>query len=147
APAAAANVVAIDAPRERMKTLPKKDCRDVYSRLQAELDANASRRELNEWSEANAERIRLLPEDWQDVLRLRFQERMLDLQQREIKPEHDADGVVWDEHAERPATAADHGDGLDIPPALDRRPKPELTLKERLLADIPNLGSHRDCTH
>ena len=48
----------------------------------------------NEWGEANAERIRLLPEDWQDTLRMQFREKMLDLQRREIIP-CDADGVVW----------------------------------------------------
>jgi hypothetical protein len=129
------------------KTLAKKDCRDIYSKLQAQLDANASRRELNEWGEANAERIRLLPEDWQDTLRMRYQEHMLDLQNREHKPEHDIDGVVWEEHGERPATKADNDDGLDIPPALDRRPKPEPSLKQRLLAAIPDLGSVRDVLH
>jgi hypothetical protein len=36
------------------KTLAKKDARDIYTKLQAGLDANASRRELNEWGEANA---------------------------------------------------------------------------------------------
>jgi hypothetical protein len=128
----------------RPKMLAKKDARDIYTKLQAELDANTSRRELNEWGEANAERIRLLPEDWQDTLRMRFRELMLDLQQREIIP-CDADGaVVWEEHGERPATAADVvNDGLDIPPAL-RRPKPEPTLKERLLADVPALRSSED---
>jgi hypothetical protein len=133
-----------DAPR---KTLAKKDARDIYSKLQAGLDANASRRELNEWGEANADRIRLLPEDWQDTLRMRYQELMLDLQNRERKvEEHDQDGVIWEEGGERPATKADNDDGLDIPPAL-RRPKPELTLKERLLADIPALASPQDCLH
>jgi hypothetical protein len=52
--------------------------------------------------------------------------------------------VVWDTDRERAPTP---DDGLDIPPALDRRPKREPTLKERLLADIPNMGSVQDCTH
>jgi hypothetical protein len=125
------------------KTLAKKDARDIYTKLQAGLDANASRRELNEWGEANAERIRLLPEDWQDTLRMRYQEKMLDLQQRELK--HDADGVVWEENGERPITAADMvDDGLSLPSTL-RRPKPEPSLKDRLLGDIPTLGSTQDC--
>jgi hypothetical protein len=75
---------------------------------------------------------------------MRYQELMLDLQNRELR--HDADGVVWEEDGERPATKADNDDGLDIPPAL-RRPKPELTLKERLLADIPALASPQDILH
>jgi hypothetical protein len=41
------------------KTLAKKDGKDIYTKLQAELDANATRREFNEWGEANVERIRL----------------------------------------------------------------------------------------
>src|SRR5215831_8863335 len=48
-----------DNERTQRKTLAKKDCRDIYSKLQAELDATASRRELHEWGNANAERIRL----------------------------------------------------------------------------------------
>jgi hypothetical protein len=135
-----------DRARDRPNTLAKKDAKDIYTRLQAELDANASRRELNEWGEANAERIRLLPEDWQETLRMRYSEHMLDLQNREHKPEHDADGVVWEVDGERPATKADNDDGLDIPPAL-RRLKQEPTLKERLLADIPALASPQDILH
>ena len=129
----------------RAKPLPKKDCRDVYAKLQAEIDAAQSRELLREWGERNAERIRLLPNDWQDILRGRYQEHMLDLQNREVQ--HDADGVGWEEDGERPATAADNDDGLDIPPALDRRPKREPTIKERLLAGIPDLGSVRDVVH
>jgi hypothetical protein len=49
--------------------------------------------------------------------------------------------VVWEEAGERPATPADFSDDLDIPPALDRRPKREPTLKEKLLAAVPDLGS------
>jgi hypothetical protein len=90
--------------------------------LQAELDANTSRRELNEWGEAAPERIKLLPEDWQDTLRMRFRELMLDLQQRELR--YDANGVVvWEEDGERPATPADNDGGLDIPRAHGPRPR------------------------
>jgi hypothetical protein len=53
--------------------------------------------------------------------------------------------VVWEETEERPATAADFDDGLDIPPALDRRPKREPSLKERLLGVILGLSSPREC--
>lgn len=118
--------------RESMKTLPKKDCRDIYTKLQTELDSAKSREWLREWGEGNAERIGVLPEDWQDVLRLRYQEAMLDLQNQEIKvPAHDKDGVIWDEEGERPATPADKfypdipkDDDLDIPAAFDRRRSP-----------------------
>ncbi len=122
----------VDAPRQPMKTLPKKDCRDIYTKLQAELDSAKSREWLREWGEGNAERIAILPEDWQDVLRLRYQEAMLDLQNKETKPApppiHDKDGVIWDEDGEQPAGGfypeIPKDDGLDIPPYLRRSPVP-----------------------
>jgi hypothetical protein len=96
-----------------------------------------------------------LPEDWQEILAMRFREKMLDLQQREDK--HDTEGVVWEDDGERPATKADNDDGLSIPASL-RRQKPATSathvshlptpsLKERLLADIPALASPQDCLH
>jgi hypothetical protein len=69
---------------------------------------------------------------------------MLDLQQREERA--DADGIVWEDDGEHPATVADNDDGLTIPPVL-RRQKPAPSLKERLLADIPHLASAQDCLH
>jgi hypothetical protein len=140
----------------RAKTLPKKDAKPVYAKLQAEIDGTQSRELLREWGERNAERIRLLPEDWQDILRGRYQEQMLDLHNREAG--HDADGVVWEDDGERPATPDDRRSGtavrnsdldddLDIPVMLDRRPTVTKNLKAQLLADIPNLASARDCLH
>jgi hypothetical protein len=83
---------------------------------------------------------------------------------------HDANGVIWDETEERPATEAETAelqnsmlranaaletrrvlrgapppDDLDIPAALDRRVKQEPTVRERLLAEIPALATARDC--
>jgi hypothetical protein len=52
--------------------------------------------------------------------------------------------VVWEADHVRPATPEDD---LDIPAILDRRPKREPSLKERLLAAIPDLGSVRDVLH
>jgi hypothetical protein len=52
--------------------------------------------------------------------------------------------IVWDDHGERAPTT---DDGLDIPPALDRRPKREPTLKEKLLAGVTELASVRDVLH
>jgi hypothetical protein len=95
-------------------TLPKKDAKPIYTKLQVELDAETSCDSLAEWGEANAERIRILPEDWQDILRLRYQEKMLELRQRAEKG-HDADGVVWEEDSERPATAADTAQVIAMP--------------------------------
>jgi hypothetical protein len=37
-----------------------------------ELDANGPRQEFQGWSEATAEPIRRLPEDWQDILSMLF---------------------------------------------------------------------------
>ena len=120
--------------KEPPKTLPKKDCKHIYTKLQAEVDGAQSREWLREWAEGNAERIAILPEDWQDILRLRYREQMLDLQNKEIAvPDHDKDGVIWDEEGERPAMPADRGgyypeipkdDGLDIPDYLQRKRSP-----------------------
>jgi hypothetical protein len=68
---------------ERMKTLPKKDARDIYEKLQRQIDEVQSREQLKAWGTANKDRILILPEDWQDILRLRFEEQMADLRQRE----------------------------------------------------------------
>jgi hypothetical protein len=103
-----------------MKTLPKKDARPIYVKLQAEIDAAVSRKALNEWGEANAERIKMMPVDFQDILRLRYQERMLDLRDKEsADAAHDDDGVVWEETGERPATVVDMAPVVPAKPPLD----------------------------
>lgn len=86
-----------------MTTLPKKDARDIYTKMQAEVDASTSPDDLNEWMEAAGPRIKLLPPEWQEILRMRMSEKMLNLQQQ-VKPGHDQDGVVWDASGERPLT-------------------------------------------
>jgi len=97
-------------------TLPKKNCKDIYSKLQAEVDGVSTAAELEEWSEANACRVAVLPADWQLILSLRFEEKLAELRQREAK------SVVWEEDRERPATTADVPvDDFAIPPMLDRR--------------------------
>lgn len=70
-------------PAAKRGELPKKDAKPIYTKLQAEIDASTSREQLKEWGKANADRIKVLPEDWQDVLRLRFEEQMADLRNRE----------------------------------------------------------------
>lgn len=70
----------VDAPRV---TLPKKDAKSVYSKLQAEIQASTSREHLKEWAKANADRIEVLPEDWRDILRMQYEEQLADLRQRE----------------------------------------------------------------
>jgi hypothetical protein len=94
----------IPAEAKRPQTLPKKDARDIYTRLQKEVDQHASRNDLLRWGQENADRIKVLPEDWQDILRLRYQERMVDLQAQEAK-------------------AAKAADPLEIPAALKRNGK------------------------
>lgn len=65
-----------DAPRT---TLPKKNARDIYTRLQAEIDKLESRADLERWETENADRLAIMPEDWAGILSLRIQERRLDL--------------------------------------------------------------------
>ena len=68
---------------EKLATLPKKDSKDVYTKLQSEIQAATSREHLKTWMLANKDRILILAEDWQDVLRLQCEEMMADLRQRE----------------------------------------------------------------
>jgi hypothetical protein len=94
-----------------VKTLPKKDSRDIYAKLQDEINGATSVAELRQWGAAARERIEVLPVDWQDHLRLRFQEKLVDLQQQSSRP-------VTPSKQDAPASD-------DIPAALDRRkPKP-----------------------
>jgi len=65
-------------------TLPKKDAREIYTKLQREVREAQSRDQLKEWGKANADRIGVLPEDWADILRLQYEEAMSDLRQREV---------------------------------------------------------------
>lgn len=108
----------IPAENKTGKTLPKKDARPVYTRLQVELREQETAELLDKWARANAERIRLLPDDWQDIMRSLYLDRRIELRGGDV-----ADKVVWDESGERPATAADFANSADdgIPPFLDRR--------------------------
>ena len=64
-------------------TLAKKDAKGIYAKLQDEMQKAPSRELLREWGADNSDRISTLPEDWQDTLRLQFEELMADLRQRE----------------------------------------------------------------
>lgn len=64
-------------------TLPKKDAREIYTKMQGEIRECQSRDQLKAWGEANKDRIKIMPEDWQDILRLQFEEMLADLRQRE----------------------------------------------------------------
>lgn len=83
--------------------LPKKDARDIYSRLQTEVDEAAN---IEDWLLKNEGRLQVLPEDWENILRLRIQER----QQTPIEP---AEVVIWDEESESsPPEWSDKWDAL-----------------------------------
>lgn len=74
-----------DAKRENGKPtqLAKKDAREIYSKLQAEIDGLTTREQAKLWAEGNKARKDMMPDDWQGILELRFSEKMLDLKQRE----------------------------------------------------------------
>jgi hypothetical protein len=64
-------------------TLPKKDAKEIYTKMQIEVRECQSREQLKMWGEANKDRIKVLPEDWQDILRLQYEEMAADLRNRE----------------------------------------------------------------
>lgn len=64
-------------------TLPKKDAKEIYTKMQAEVRDSQSREQLKTWMDGNKDRIKVLPEDWQDILRLQCEEMMADLRNRE----------------------------------------------------------------
>lgn len=67
----------------RVASLPKKDAKEIYTKMQAEIREATSRDQLKAWAEGNKDRIAILPEDWQDILRLQYEEMLADLRQRE----------------------------------------------------------------
>jgi hypothetical protein len=70
---------------EKPATLPKKDAKLIYEKLQKESrDAATSREQFKLWLSGNVDRIKILPEDWQDTFRLQCEELMADLRQREV---------------------------------------------------------------
>jgi hypothetical protein len=123
-------------------TLPKKNAKDIYARLQKEIDEASNRAAFKAWMNDNAESIKTLPEDWQDILRLRAQDKIVQLQNEErgaaetVNAETGeifSDQVIWEEDGERPATAADVPEGL-VPDPLDiPEPLKRLTPKQEAL--------------
>lgn len=69
---------------EKPATLSKKDAKEIYTKLQAEMRAATSRDQMKVWAEGNKDRIAILPEDWQDTLRLQYEEQVADLRQKEV---------------------------------------------------------------
>jgi hypothetical protein len=131
-------------------TLPKKNAKDIYARLQKEIDEASNRAAFKAWMNDNAESIKTLPEDWQKILRLRAQDKIVQLQNEErgvaetVNAETGeifADQVIWEEDGERPATAADVPEGLvpdplDIPDSLKRLTPQQETLWLNLLKSV-----------
>jgi phage recombination protein Bet len=105
-------------PVDAKTMLPKKDSRDIYEKLQRAIDTAPSLADLKSWGTDNAERIAVLPDDWQDILRLRYQERLVELRQH--PPKAQIERVEAKPEAKK---LPPPDDGLDIPPELDRRVK------------------------
>lgn len=67
----------------KLARLAKKDAKEVYQKLQREMRECVTREMARSWAEASADRIHMLPEDWEDTFRLQFSEHMADLRQHE----------------------------------------------------------------
>lgn len=68
---------------EKPARLAKKDAKGVYTKLQEEMRSCSTRETLKEWGAANKDRINVLPEEWEDTLRLQYEEHLADLRQKE----------------------------------------------------------------
>lgn len=87
-------------------TLPKKDARDVYTKLQAEIDGAESIVQLESWGRENVKRKRTLPPDWQDILTERYNERFVELQNQARKEFDDDTGEIQESASTRNADPA-----------------------------------------
>lgn len=67
----------------KLQRLAKKDAKEVYAKLQREMRECKTREMAKSWGEANADRIHMLPDDWEDTFRLQFSEHIADLRQQE----------------------------------------------------------------
>lgn len=59
-----------------VKTLSKANARAVYEALQAGVDQCGSLDELRIWGRESKAQVALLPADWQEILRTRFEDKM-----------------------------------------------------------------------
>lgn len=85
--------------------LPKKDARDIFEKLCGTVDNWVGpRKELIQWMKDNMDRIAVLPPDWRKILRMRGEERIAELREREKAPQAPAtaagDEVIWDDFGE-----------------------------------------------
>lgn len=85
--------VPAEAKQKRYKTLPKREAKPLFTALQAEIDGAADREQFVGWFERTKDRIDLLPEDWQDIIRLKYEEKKADL--RAKQPEIGFDSAQW----------------------------------------------------
>ncbi len=67
------------------ESLAKKDARDIYTKMQREVDACETAIELGTWGKENAERVQVLPRDWQTALRNRYGERLAEFKNNDIE--------------------------------------------------------------
>lgn len=109
--------VAEENPENQRPTLPKKDARELYQRLQADIDGAGSEVELSTWglNPENITRKKSLPPDWQDIITTRFNEKLAELR--------GGPRVVWDEETHEPFNP-DTGEIIEssAPPTGDTAP-------------------------
>jgi DNA recombination protein Rad52 len=117
--------------------LPKKNARDIYERMQQEIDGISGVDELLKWGSDAAGRIGVLPEDWVKILRSRFVEKLEALRQYQA-----SEAVVWDENGERPIE--DH-EAAEARAWVDKRPKTVVPAPKHLLRNdgIPHFLDRR----
>jgi len=62
-----------------IKRLPKKDARDIGTKLNLEMNAITGVEELREWAQDNRNRVALLPEDWDLIFQGRYVDHLTEL--------------------------------------------------------------------
>ncbi len=93
-------------PDDNKHTLPKKDAKDLYKAMEAEIDGAQSEVDLATWGKTNSERLHTLPADWQDILRARYKAAMAALK--------NAPQETWDEDTGEVDAPADEPDSATI---------------------------------
>lgn len=120
-----------------LPTLPKKDARGIAERLNAEFEMAQTVDGLKAWMIAAKDRIEVMPEDWQNILRGRCKERLADFRMREsvttafstdVPPVSDAPPFDWPAWTDNILAQAQTADDLEaawqsqIMPALAQMP-------------------------
>ena len=83
--------------------LPKKDARDIYTRMQTEVDEAA---DIDDWLLKNEGRLLVLPADWENILRLRIQER------KQTPPAAEEPTELWADEDDTPPEWSSKWDAL-----------------------------------